>query len=498
MFGSLWILYPKKIQKPMAALPKRTIKTEAVKKAPVTNITTAKRVVNAGLVKKRSVASKLLHNREASQSPFGHLLLVSGRKGERREFFEREKAIKIGIAKTIFPMSSILKQETNEAKTAKKTLAKINKIATTKKAKKRPPKKITIKNITLKQIEFEQLPGWNESGADNSLFAFQQSCQIFLKKEPTRPVGSQLIKLKAKDWLPACKEALSIDAISEKGAKAFFEKWFYPLELVKRKPIHGIFTGYYMPQVKGNLTRTKKYNTPIYGVPQHLNWHATPSKHSRYYTRQDIDAGVLSKKAPVIAWIDSPVERLFLEIEGAGVIKLADGKSLYLGYAGENGAPYTSIGSVLIKQGIMTRDNASKKAIKRYFKSHPSKVNTILYKNKSFVFFEHLKHPAALGSQGLELTPGYSLAIDKKWIPLGSPLWLITKKPESQNDKPKNFQRLMIAQDTGGAIKGLMRGDVYWGSGKTASFLGEHMKNEGRYWLFLPKHIFDRLTINIG
>ena len=357
-------------------------------------------------------------------------------------------------------------------------------------------KTVTTKDSTLKQVSFEQLPGWNEGGVKNSLLAFQKSCQTFLKQKPNHSVGSKLIQLKAKDWHPACKDALSIDATEEDTVREFFEKWFYPIELAKKRPTRGLFTGYYMPLLKGNLKRTKKYNTPIYGLPRDLKWNPGHRKNS-YYTRAEIDKGVLKKKAPVIAWIDSPIERLFLEIEGSGVIKLASGKSLYLGYAGENGAPYTSIGSVLIKNGIMTKHNASKSAIKRYLESEPAKAKTILHKNKSFVFFEHLKKPMALGAQGMALTPGYSLAIDKKWIPLGAPLWLTTKIPDQRKDNDKKFQRLMIAQDTGGAINGLMRGDIYWGSGKRAAYLGEHMKNEGHYWLLLPKRAFDKLATHL-
>lgn len=353
-------------------------------------------------------------------------------------------------------------------------------------------KTVTTKDSTLKQISFEQLPGWNDADVKKSLVAFHKSCQNFLKQAPNHSVGSETIHLKAKDWHPACKEALDVDLSNEYTARAFFEKWFYPIEFAKKRPIHGLFTGYYMPLLKGNLTRTKEYNTPIYGLPRDLKWHSR--KRSSYYTRAEIDQGVLKKKAPVIAWINSPVERLFLEIEGSGVIKLDNGKSVYLGYAGENGAPYTSIGHVLIKKGIMTKHNASKGAIKRYLERSPKKAETILHQNKSFVFFEHLKKSIALGAQGMALTPGYSLAIDRKWIPLGAPLWLSTSIPDQKHDNEKQFQRLMIAQDTGGAINGLMRGDIYWGAGKRAEFLGEHMKHEGRYWLLLPKRAFDKLA----
>ncbi|MDP1603387.1 MAG: MltA domain-containing protein [Legionella sp.] len=357
-------------------------------------------------------------------------------------------------------------------------------------------KKVTLDNVALKTVTFTQLPGWQGADVKKSLLAFQKSCETFLKRGPTQRVGSRHISLRAKDWHPACTAALSIDPDYEAAARIFFEKWFYPIEFAKRKPINGLFTGYYMPQLKGSLTQTKEYNTPIYGMPEQLHWSARTKKQNnsrRNYTREEIDKGALKKQAPVIAWINSPVDRLFLEIEGAGIIKLPNGKNLYLGYAGENGAPYTSIGNILIKQHVFTKDSASKKAIVRYLENNPKKANSLLQKNQSFVFFQSVDREASLGAQGVALTPGYSLAIDRKWIPIGAPLWLATKVPNEKN-QTKKFQRLMIAQDTGGAIQGVMRGDIYWGSGKRATYLGEHMKNEGHYWLLLPKRVFDRIA----
>lgn len=355
-------------------------------------------------------------------------------------------------------------------------------------AKKVASEKIIIKrkNIALTKVSFEELPGWDQADVKKSLVAFQTSCKVFLNQEPTHAIGTQHIQLKAKDWYPVCKAALALDSISEDSAKIFFEKWFHPVAMKQRKASHSLFTGYYMPQIKGNLKKSSKYTTPIYGLPK--------GGYTTSYTRAQIDNGALKKKAPVIAWIHSPAERLFLEIEGSGVIQLPNGENIYLGYAGENGAPYTSIAKVMISQGIMTRDTASKAAIIRYLEKHPEKAKNILHKNKSFVFFEDLKKPMALGVQGMALTPGYSLAVDRKWIPLGAPLWLDTTRPDKNHENEKQLQRLMIAQDTGGAIRGFMRGDIYWGSGRLAAFLGEHMKNEGQYWLLLPKYMFNRLA----
>ncbi len=214
-----------------------------------------------------------------------------------------------------------------------------------------------------------------------------------------------------------------------------------------------------------------------------------------FYTREEINKGAIKNTARVLVWIHSPVDRLFLEIQGSGIIELEDGKRIFIGYDGQNGAPYTAIAGVLIKKGIMTKHNASMQRIKKYLEAHPKQMDKIINQNKSFVFFRKLSLEAALGSQGVALTPGYSLAIDKQWIPMGAPLWLNTTRPDSKNpDVNKPMQRLMIAQDTGGAIRGKVRGDVFWGGGDKATLIAGHMKNEGHYWLLLPAHALSRLA----
>jgi membrane-bound lytic murein transglycosylase A len=352
---------------------------------------------------------------------------------------------------------------------------------------------------------FKNLPGWKSGEIQTSLQAFQISCKTFLRQHPEKQVGSKHIDLKIKDWQPACKAALAVPANSNQAARAFFETWFTPVAFHKGKPVRGLFTGYYMPYLKGSLTKTATYNVPIYSVPSNLVT-ADPKlfdsklKHHRkfvgqvqkkkllpYYTRAQINKGAINKFSSVIVWINDPVERQFLEIEGSGIVQLPDGKKMYIGYAGENGAPYTSIAQILINKGVMTRDNASMQRIRRYFKQHPKQVNAILNQNKSFVFFEALKQEAALGAQGVPLTAGYSLAIDRKWIPMGAPIWLSTTSPDKATKKENKLQRLMIAQDTGGAIQGKVRGDVYWGDGDEAVYTAGHMKNPGYYWILLPK-----------
>lgn len=358
----------------------------------------------------------------------------------------------------------------------------------------------------LKRVSFAQLPGWNQVNGKQSLQAFQISCKAFIKQNPNQIVGSEFISLTASDWHPACRAAQQVDSNSKAQIQAFFETWFLPVEFVERHPVKGLFTGYYMPLLHGSLTKTEHFTVPIYGLPstmltiplrefsadfarRKLVGHVVGQQVKPFYTRAEIDKGAISPFTPVIAWVSSHLDRLSLEIEGSGIVKLTDGNQMAVGYAGENGAPYTSIAQILIDRGIMTHDTASMQRIRKYFDTHPQETKRILNKNKSFVFFHQLTNRLAVGSQGVPLTAGYSLAVDRKWIPMGTPLWLVTRHPVQQSQHQKSFRRLMIAQDTGGAIKGAVRGDVYWGEGEKATELAGRMKNPGHYWLLLPRHI---------
>lgn len=360
-------------------------------------------------------------------------------------------------------------------------------------------------------VSFKRLPGWEMAQLKRSMSAFQSSCRAFIKQNPDKFVGTEHISLQVKDWQPACHAALSINPSASLKVKAFFEQWFSALEFYDGKPVKGLFTGYYMPFLKGSVTQSEEYSVPIYEVPddlisadlglfvphvhhQSIVGRLVGKKVLPYYTRAQINQGAIKDKARVLVWIHSPIDRLFLEIQGSGVIELDDGSTLYVGYDAQNGAPYTAIAGVLIKKGVMTKDNASMQGIKRYLEAHPKQMDSVINQNKSFVFFRKLNISGALGSQGVALTPGYSLAIDRQWIPMGAPLWLSTTRPDTQNpDSNKPMQRLMIAQDTGGAIKGKVRGDVFWGGGAKATLIAGHMKNEGHYWLLLPKHILTRI-----
>ncbi|MCC5792447.1 MAG: MltA domain-containing protein [Legionellaceae bacterium] len=366
--------------------------------------------------------------------------------------------------------------------------------------------------LQIEAVRFQDLPGWQQPSLQPSFAALQRSCALFLRRNPERLAGTPLIPLKISDWLPACQAAKSVDAHDNGALRQYFSQWFTPYVIKDKKPVAGLFTGYYALQLHGSREPSAQYPVPLYALPQDLAIlrlqdfdKSLPARKivarveghqlKPYPTRAAIVEGALADKASPIAWIASPVDRLFLEIQGSGRIRLSDGHSIWLGYAGENGAAYTAIAKVLIDKGVMTRDNASMQRIKRYLEAHPDEQDAILNTNESFVFFREQAQEGTLGAQGVVLTDGYSMAVDLRYIPLGIPLWLSTHYTDVDKiDKP--LQRLMIAQDTGGAIRGPVRGDVYWGDDARAGEIAGRMKHGGQYWVLLPNAFQQRLQEN--
>lgn len=303
-------------------------------------------------------------------------------------------------------------------------------------------------------------------------------------------------------WASLCRAANDLPAVPDDAtARTFFETWFQPYEM--RGPdghAHALITGYYTPVLQGSLTQTPEYRYPVYGRPSDLlvvdlgalypelrgkvvrgrvqNGRVVP-----YYSRSQIEQESLP--GPVLAWVKDPVSLFFLQIQGSGIILLPDGSRLAVGYADQNGYPYVSVGRCLIDRGALKLDQVDATTIRDWLEAHPDQADAVLACNPSYVFFTLRDSTSPpLGSLHVPLTAERSVAVDPAYVPLGTPVYVDTTLPGTS---PVPFQQLMLAQDTGGAIKGPGRMDVYFGEGDEAGRLAGAMKQPGRSWLLLPR-----------
>ncbi len=356
--------------------------------------------------------------------------------------------------------------------------------------------------ISVSQSTFKQLPHWESDNHAQALLAFKKSCGEILKRNPDTNFGEISLTGKNQNWQMICNAATNLQQPDNQTAKAFFENWFQPYQVRSNLHTHGLFTGYYLPLLHASLNKSKDYSIPVYGLPHDLikinladfvkdsknKWIIGQlSKNNLlkpYPSRIDINQKI---DAPILVWGNNLIDVFFAQIQGSAIVELPNKKRLLLSYAGSNGQPYTAIGKILIANKQLEKTNISMQTIRDWLNQHPDQASSILNKNASYVFFNLLKNSDPIGSEAVPLTPKRSLAVDKNIIPLGVPIWLDTEFPtETQSN---HFQHLMVAQDTGGAIKGAIRGDVYWGAGDEAAYIAGHMQSGGRYWLLLPKSL---------
>lgn len=337
-----------------------------------------------------------------------------------------------------------------------------------------------LPNTSLVKKSFSDLPYWEQENYDGALNSFVMSC----KSSKTKKRYGEL-----------CKKAKNI-----KDAKTFFETYFLPYQIVKHDgTTDGLLTGYYEAELYGSLVKTDRYKYPIYKTPKDLIEVNLGSiypdlKHYRlrgrlegnkivpYYTREEI--ALNNPNAEVICYVDSKIDLFFLEIQGSGRVRLENGKFLFVGYANQNGHKYRAIGRYLVQIGALQKDEVSLQSIKQYLLSHPENVDTVLNYNKSVVYFS-LRKQAATGALGIELIPYRSVAVDRKYIPLGSLLFLHAQ------DKKKRIDLIVNAHDTGGAIKGAVRADLFLGYGDKAMHIAGRLKADLELWFLLPKKGFE-------
>jgi len=340
----------------------------------------------------------------------------------------------------------------------------------------------------LKPAAWATLPGWKEDDLSLAWPAFLQSCKTLQKQTA---------------WHASCQAATQLALPDTDTARVFFERHFNPYQIQQAEGGQdGLVTGYYEPLLRGSRTLTWKYRYPLYSPPDdllvvdlasvypelkslRLRGRLEGNKVVPYFTRGDIEAGRAPMQGREIAWVDDPVELFFLQVQGSGRIQLDNGEVMRIGYADQNGHPYRSIGKWLVEQGELTLDKASMQGIKDWGRRNPERLPELLGTNPSYVFFRELPNQAGgpLGSLGVPLTAERSIAVDPRATPLGAPVWLATTRPNSQD----SLNRLVLAQDTGGAIKGNVRADFFWGFGDEAGQKAGAMKQKGRMWLLLPK-----------
>lgn len=348
--------------------------------------------------------------------------------------------------------------------------------------------------LTLVPADFDDLPGWKKDDAGAALAAFIRSCAVLEKQPPDIKLG---VAGTAGAWHAPCDAAATVDPKTADAARRFFETWFRPWKAGNNGHTEGLFTGYYEPLLHGSLAPGGRYQTPLLRRPADLvmvelglfrpAWRgeriagrAVDGRLKPYDTRAQIEKGALARQHLAFVWVDDPVDAFFLHIQGSGRVELPDGTQLRVGYDGQNGQPFVPIGRLLVQRGALTKDTVSMQSIRAWIKAHPEAGAKLMNEDPSYVFFRELKGDGPIGAEGVVLTAGRSLAVDRDFIPLGVPLFL---------DAGDGLRRLMVAQDTGGAIRGPVRGDVFWGFGPDAEARAGTQKARGDYYLLLPKDV---------
>ena len=364
------------------------------------------------------------------------------------------------------------------------------------------------KGLLFQKTSFTDIAIWTEIDTAGTVTAFQKSCTAILRMPPARPMPGAKIAGTAGGWHAACSALEGIRGDTQ-SAKAYFEKYFQPYAVIAANGDTGKFTGYYEPVLRGSFEKKDTYQIPLLARPDDLVMvdlgafrsdlkgrriagSVVGGRLQPYASRTEIEKGTLDSRAMPIVYVDSAIDAFFLHIQGSGRVRMEDGSLLRVGYHAQNGHPYTSIGRYMRDMGYLSPDNISMQSIRAWLQDNPDKVSEVLHKNRSYVFFRKQEgSDGPFGSAGVALTPGYSLAVDRVHLAMHLPIILSSSHPDPADraGMPHALNRLMIAQDTGGAIRGEIRGDVFWGHGNRAEEIAGRMANQGKYWILLPKTI---------
>jgi membrane-bound lytic murein transglycosylase A len=327
--------------------------------------------------------------------------------------------------------------------------------------------------MNLERTTFAKLPGWREDDSAAALSSFRRSCERVANDGEF--VASGQIVVASSFLAKVCRDMPRNPTNAQ--AKAFFEKWFEPY-LVTRPDgsFNGLVTGYYETEVEGSRTRTEQFTVPIYGPPRDL------VSGARYKTRREIETHGLSQLAPVLFWARHPSEVHILHIQGSGRVRTPDGVHHRVGFAGSNNHTFRGIGSILRENNIDVGGNYCMVNVKRWLDNNVERGRAFMKQNDRFIFFREIHGDGPIGALGVPLTPMRSIAVDSEFIPLGLPLFLVTTEPSG-----RSINSLVVAQDVGSAIKGVIRVDLFYGFGREAFQIAGRMSNQGRYYILLPR-----------
>ncbi|WP_234084409.1 murein transglycosylase A [Azonexus sp. R2A61] len=344
---------------------------------------------------------------------------------------------------------------------------------------------------TLTEVDWAELPGWRDDDHAAAWPAFMQSCRGLRNRAG------------AEAWRPVCAAAAQVDGKSADAVRRFFESHLVPHRIASGDgAVDGMVTGYYEPLLQGSRTRSRQFAQPVLGVPgdlltvdlgdlfpelkgKRVRGRVEGNKVVPYWSRGELLARGDKLPARTLAYVDDAIELFFLQVQGSGRIRLPDGSLMRVNYADQNGHPYRSIGRVLVDRGDLKLEEASMQGIQAWARANPARLDELLNSNPSYVFFRETpaNDDGPQGALGVPLTAERSIAVDTRSVPLGAPVFLATTRPNS----PQPLQRLVMAQDVGGAIRGAVRADFFWGFGKEAGALAGRMKQSGRMWVLLPR-----------
>jgi membrane-bound lytic murein transglycosylase A len=346
--------------------------------------------------------------------------------------------------------------------------------------------------VRYEKTAWSRLPGWEDDDVREAWPAFLKSCRS--------------LRFRA-EWTGACTAAQALDAPSARAVRGFFDRYFEPYAVVRQagslREDTGLLTGYYEPLLKGARSASGKFIAPLYGPPadlltidlsslypelkgKRLRGRVQGNKVVPYYSRAELETAA-SVRGREIVWVDDALDAFLLQVQGSGRVQLPNGDVIRLQYADQNGHPYQSIGKYLVDKGELTVEQATMPGIRQWLVRNPARLSEVLDANPSYVFFNEEKLEDATegpkGAMGVPLTPGRSVAVDPASVPLGAPVFIDTTYPATD----RALRRLVVAQDTGGAIKGAVRADFFWGFGHEAGEQAGRMRQQLRMWMLWPK-----------